>query len=261
MKKILVFILCTICLSCLFQLNAIELVLKCNKCDLCGWYYDGKGDTLSIKPFGRVNDTIYVVGTEHLHVLTPFSDYSKTYFSKIVNNLNIDVYETTNELMTAIELSQQKEKKEEQRKIYEDSLFVEAVKYMKKVIPNAYIDDWDWENDYGTLNLWIKIANTSKKKIKYVTVYWQSKNDVGDVRDHGYLKGTGPVEPECFGYWHWDNTFHFLSGDVTYLSITKIVITYMNGSSVTLYGKSLKFSDDANDIILDYFKKHYNFKD
>lgn len=144
---------------------------------------------------------------------------------------------------------------------YEDSLCLAALKYAETKVPNGYVEDWGWDNDYGTLDLWIKIVNTSKKTIKYVKVYWESKNEVDDVRNHGVLNGTGPIRSDKVGHWHWDNTLQFLSGDVSYVIITKIIITYMNGTKVTLSlaANTLKFYDDVLDIESDYYWKHYNY--
>jgi len=152
---------------------------------------------------------------------------------------------------------------DERKSAYEDSLCLEAIKYAKTKVPNGYVEDWGWDNDYGTLDLWIEIKNTNKKRIKYVAVYWKSMNDVDDVRNSGVLKGTGPIDSDSYGKWHWDNTLSFLSGDVTYVVITKIIITYMNGTKATLSlaGKTLKFHDDVLDIESDYFWKHYKYKE
>ena len=78
--------------------------------------------------------------------------------------------------------------------------------------------------------------------IKYLTVYFKITNDVGDVRKTGYFKGTGPLKEGETASWDWDTSSYFTSGDSTTLSITKLVLTYMNGTTQVVSGKYIKFN-------------------
>ena len=84
--------------------------------------------------------------------------------------------------------------------------------------------------------------NTSSKTIKYIKVYWTVKNDVGDVRGSGSFSGTGPVESMSSASWNWDYSSYYVKGDASKMRITKVVITYMNGTVKTLTGDSIIFN-------------------
>lgn len=73
-------------------------------------------------------------------------------------------------------------------------------------------------------------------------------NDVNDVRGSGHFKGTGPVEYMHSGSWDWDSSYYFVGGDATNMRITKLIITYMNGTQKVLNRNMLRFnsSDDED---------------
>lgn len=105
--------------------------------------------------------------------------------------------------------------------------------------PYGFFVDWDWGEEYSTLTMSYTFLNTNKKTIKYIDVYWKAINDVNDVRCSGHFKGTGPVEKDKWGSWSWDDSSYYLAGDVTSVVLTKVIITYMNGSHQTLTKKMI----------------------
>ena len=111
-----------------------------------------------------------------------------------------------------------------------------------KVAPYGFIADWGWDNPYGFVNFNVEYVNTNKKTIKYITYYWTVKNDVGDVRGSGYFKGTGPVETWNSGSWDWDYSHYYVAGDASTMSINKIVISYMDGTTKTLNKNQIVFN-------------------
>lgn len=115
-------------------------------------------------------------------------------------------------------------------------------KQLKKAAPYGYIEDWNWNDTYGMVSFDICYTNTNPKTIKYLTVYFKITNDVGDVRKTGYFKGTGPLKEGETASWDWDTSSYFTSGDSTTLNITKLVLTYMNGTTQVVSGKYLKFN-------------------
>lgn len=119
--------------------------------------------------------------------------------------------------------------------------YVDYMKQLKKIAPFGFVDEWDWENEYSMVTFNIRYTNTNSKTIKYLTVYFKITNDVGDVRKTGCFKGTGPLKEGETASWDWDRSRYFTSGDATKMSITKIVITYMNGTTQVVAGKNLKF--------------------
>ena len=108
------------------------------------------------------------------------------------------------------------------------------LKNLQKKAPYGYVDAWHWDDKYGMVAFDITYMNTNDKTIKYLEVYFSITNDVGDVRKTGVFQGTGPVESFSSGSWDWDSSHYFVSGDATHMQITKLIITYMNGSKVTI---------------------------
>lgn len=112
----------------------------------------------------------------------------------------------------------------------------EELDYMgriEKLAPFGFINKRSWNADYDILSFTMQYVNTNVKTIKYIEVFWYTKNDVGDIRDRGSVRGTGPVEYWHSGYWSWDDV-DIVTRDVTSFGITKIVITYMDGTKKVL---------------------------
>lgn len=65
------------------------------------------------------------------------------------------------------------------------------------------------------------------------------RNDVGDIRGRGSFSGTGPVESMNSASWEWNHSSYYVAGDASKMSITKVVITYMNGTTKTLTGNNI----------------------
>ena len=122
--------------------------------------------------------------------------------------------------------------------------FINAV--VKKA-PYGFFLDWDWEESYSMVTFDFSFLNTNKKTIKYIDVYWKIKNDVDDVRKTGHFKGPGPVEQYETGRWSWDSSSYFVEGDATKMELTKVIITYMNGSQQTLSKKMIYTETDFRD--------------
>ena len=111
---------------------------------------------------------------------------------------------------------------------------IEYYSEIKKIAPFGFVDEWYWDKEYSNLSFSIKYTNTNSKTIKYLTIYFKATNGVGDVRKIGYFQGTGPLEEWETGTWNWDYSDYYVAGDTNYMIITKIVITYMNGSKKIL---------------------------
>ena len=117
-------------------------------------------------------------------------------------------------------------------------------KYMaqlKKEAPNGLILNWDWGIEYSNITFNFRYMNTNKNTIKYIEVFWTVRNDVGDVRKTGSFKGTGPLEEWESASWNWGHSSYCVSGDATKMNLTKIIITYMNGSKVTIPKDKIKY--------------------
>lgn len=120
--------------------------------------------------------------------------------------------------------------------------YVEYLAKLKKTAPFGYVEEWGWNNEYSMVTFNIRYANTNSKTIKYLTVYFKITNDVGDIRKTGYFQGTGPLKEGESASWEWDSSSYFTAGDASEMSITKIVLTYMNGTKQVVSGKYLRFN-------------------
>lgn len=83
--------------------------------------------------------------------------------------------------------------------------------------------------------------NTNSKTIRYIDVYFKVTNGVGDVRKVGHFQGTGPLKEFESGSWEWDSSSYYVAGDASNMNITKVILTYMNGTKKVLTGNLLVF--------------------
>lgn len=118
---------------------------------------------------------------------------------------------------------------------------------LRKKAPYGFFLDWRWDDEYSMMTFSFSYLNTNKKTIKYIDVYWKVYNDVDDVRGSGHFKGTGPVEQYNSGTWNWDSSSYIVAGDATRMELTKVIITYMNGSQQTLTKKMIFNEADYHD--------------
>lgn len=120
--------------------------------------------------------------------------------------------------------------------LYNDDQELEHYDRIRKKCPYGYFEDWTWNNEYSvTFNF--EYVNLYHKTIKYIDVYWKITNDVGDIRKTGHFKGTGPLEQYHSASWSWDSSPYYVAGDASKMQLTKVVLTYMDGSQKTI-GKS-----------------------
>ena len=81
-----------------------------------------------------------------------------------------------------------------------------------------------------------------KNTIKYIEVFFVVSNDVGDVRKTGSFKGTGPLEEWESASWDWDHSSYYVAGDASKMNISKVIITYTNGTKVTIPKNKIRFN-------------------
>lgn len=114
---------------------------------------------------------------------------------------------------------------------------------IKKYAPFGFIESWSWDNEYGPITFKVTYRNSNKKTIKYIDFAFSVYNAVDDLRGSGTFKGTGPVEYLDEGSWTWDNSRYWFSKDVSYLTITKITITYMDGTKQVIPKKKIVYNE------------------
>ena len=146
------------------------------------------------------------------------------------------------------------------RKVYNDSLtskihidkelayeinrdhYIDYLNELKQEAPNGLFLDWGWNKEYSSISFNFKYMNTNKKTIKYIEVFFVVTNDVGDVRKTGSFRGTGPLEEWESATWDWDHSTYYVAGDASHMRISKVIITYMNGTKVTIPKNKLRFN-------------------
>ena len=202
-------------------------------CEICKEYISPKDVFYTL---GIRNDSIYYMAVKEGDLGLSYSEFHK---SKIPQSLNSDKdflyhYEAFKDSLTDdstdyAELGQYLE--------YQD--YVDYWKQLKKISPFGYVNEWSWDCKYSMVTFNIQYTNTNSKTIKYLTVYFKITNDVGDIRKTGYFQGTGPLKEGETASWDWDSSSYFTAGDASQMSITKIVLTYMNGTKQVVSGKYL----------------------
>lgn len=120
--------------------------------------------------------------------------------------------------------------------------FFDYMKELKREAPNGLFLDWGWDSEYSSIRFHFKYMNTNKNTIKYIEVFFVVSNDVGDVRKTGSFKGTGPLEEWESASWDWDHSSYYVAGDATKMNISKVIITYTNGTKVTIPKNKLRFN-------------------
>lgn len=206
------------------------------KCELCDEVIDTKD---IISTYGFSNDTIY-------------------YMTEVEGDLDLSYKEAHKSEITPALL--ESKNFQYHYEVFEDKLTCDSVNYdaltdllwlsqyesylkgLRKKAPFGYIKNWGWDDEYSMVTFHIEYANTNSRTIKYLTVYFKITNDVGDIRTVGYFKGTGPVKKDTSASWDWDTSPYYTSGDASNMEITKVVITYMNGTQQVVTGKFLQFN-------------------
>lgn len=205
----------------------------------CSFCEESYNDRDSIFCYGIHNDTIYWAGFKtglldidyrHIHAAklpeSLLKDEDFIYHQKVYND----------SLTTRIILDKKI------ASVINSDYYYDYGEELKKVAPNGLFLDWDWKNEYSNIEFNFTYLNTNKKTIKYIEAFFIVTNDVGDVRKTGSFKGTGPLEEWESASWKWDHSSYYVSGDASYMKISKVIITYMNGTKVTIPRDKLRFN-------------------
>lgn len=213
--------------------NSVDL-----KCDLCNESVHSYS-TDSIFVVAITNDTIYSMayktgyldyGYYHIHRYDIPSKLKAS--SKYQKHLEVYADSLLNDTIYKHDIID----------IYNSRKFLEYTQKVQSEAPYGFFVDWDWGSEYSFITFNFQYMNLNKRTIKYIDVYWRVKNAVGDVRKTGHFKGTGPLEQYESASWNWDYSSYYVAGDASWLDITKVIITYMNGQQQVLTGKQLKFN-------------------
>ena len=119
--------------------------------------------------------------------------------------------------------------------------FTDYINRLKKEAPYGFFQSWGWDDEYSVISFNFSYMNTNSKTIRYIDVYFKVTNGVGDVRKVGHFQGTGPLKEFESGSWEWDSSSYYVAGDASNMNITKVILTYMNGTKKVLTGNLLVF--------------------
>lgn len=118
----------------------------------------------------------------------------------------------------------------------------------KKIAPFGYFGDWGWDNEYGYVTFNFDYTNLNSKTIKYIDVYWYVTNDVNDICGKGHFKGVGPLKEGSSASWEWDDSPYYVYSSATNMRISKVILTYMNGTKQVLSKNMIKFGGEDSEI-------------
>lgn len=205
-------------------------------CDFCEKTIDTKD---SVFCYGIRNDTLYwreLMEGRLIHF------YDHIHAAKVPSSLKSDkdfqyhcrIYKDS--LETAISILNN-----DFARVMNAKYYLDYLKELKKEAPNGLFTSWGWDKEYSSIEFNFSYLNTNKNSIKYIEVFFVVTNDVGDVRKTGSFKGTGPLEEWESASWSWDHSSYYVAGDASRMNISKVIITYMNGSKVTIPKNKLRF--------------------
>lgn len=207
-----------------------------NKCSLCD-----KNISIndSILCFGIENDTLYFANSNYLALGQYYTEIHNFAISKEFNNYapfkkHVEFFNDS--------LYHRRSNLTDHAFRFNYYSIDESLEKVRKIAPYGYFEDWGWGDEYGFISFYFTYTNTNKNTIKYIDVYWKITNDVNDVRKTGHFKGTGPLGEWKSAKWNWDNSMYYVAGDATTMDITKIIITYMNGTTKVLNKSALHFN-------------------
>ena len=208
--------------------------LRCASCDnvvfdkdsvLCAGY---KNDTLYY-----ISREIFVLGVAYLKLhkahITPNDMKDDSFF------FHMSVFKDS--------LIAHEDLIEDDIQLTNEVFLLSAIDKVRSIAPYGFFEGWGWNTEYGTVTFHFKYTNTNKKTIKYIDVYWKITNDVNDIRKTGHFKGTGPLEEFDTASWNWDYSSYYVAGDASNMEITKVIITYTDGSQKVLSKNMLHFNN------------------
>lgn len=204
-------------------------------CTLCDKIVSDKDSLLCV---GYRNDTLYHLSMEDLALEETLLTIHKSYVPNSLRSnerfkYHVDVFRDSLLYSNPTSMSDP----ETMNSIWT----YKALQNVEAKAPNGYFNDWGWDSEYGSVSFHFRYTNTNKKTIKYIEVFWVITNGVGDVRRSGSFRGTGPLEFLESASWNWDYSSYYVAGDASEMNITKVIITYMNGTKVTIPKNKIQY--------------------
>lgn len=219
------------------------------KCEDCGRFCAEDSVLIAKATSDSIYFFTYVEGDlETYYLKLHIAPIEKDFFKNEDFKLHCQVYKDSLENGGHTELN-----KELVKSLNDDLKFDSMKKIMRKA-PYGYFDGWGWDDDFS-VSFYFNYVNTNEKTIKYIDVYWKITNGVNDVRKTGHFQGTGPLEFWQSAKWNWESSSYYVAGDASNMQITKVIITYMNGTKKILTGNQIQFNTSSEDN--DQMKSYY----
>lgn len=196
-------------------------------CEICK-------DTLTLQ------DSIYCMGVKNdsiLYYTKKTGDLGKSYYVSHISSFPRELlaypaynyhYEVFKDSLTQYDVSRQWA---ERLNTYS---LLDYIEKLRKEAPYGFLGEWGWDVKHKMVTFHFDYTNTSENTIKNVTVHFQLTDDAGDVKCSGYFQGTGPMELFDTCSWEWNDSPYTVSGNVSTMKLTKIVITFDNGDKTVL---------------------------
>jgi hypothetical protein len=71
--------------------------------------------------------------------------------------------------------------------------------------------------------------NTNSKTIRYIDVYFKVTMVLVMLEKSDTFRNR-PLKEFESGSWEWDSSSYYVAGDASNMNITKVILTYMNGT-------------------------------
>jgi len=172
-----------------------------------------------------------------------FYEISEGYLHKDDIFLSYHDYKIDSIRREAIEL----ESIEMQKKLDTMNFYLDL--YKKSLGKNKLYISHSFNKIYSSVNFTFNIISSYTKKVKYVTIYVQPYNPVDDkIGKPLMFKAVGPIsgDKEIHTY-EFENAMY--SNIISYGSITKVIVQFMDNTSVTLFKKDVSFTDKTLKIV------------
>ena len=111
--------------------------------------------------------------------------------------------------------------------------YLDYIESLKSTAPYGYIDSWQWRND-STLTFSYEYMNLNEKTISSLDLSFSVTDADGKQIKQGNFKTECDIPYMNQSRMAWDNSKYALTPEAAYMTITKLVITYADGTKKTL---------------------------
>lgn len=180
---------------------------------------------------GIINDTIYYV--QPIKGILGY-EYQKMHACPVNPRLHSDQQYTYHLKMFADSLAKRQYLSTQYLRAFNAERYAKHSEEVGAKVPNGYVDSWGFDIQEELLMFDFSYTNTNKKGIRHIDVFFNLKDEEGNTRKTGKVRGTGPVEMFETKSWTWSDSNLKVPIGCVDLEITKLAITYKDGKVKTL---------------------------